>query len=549
MITRKTLIIALLLASTASFAQIESVVKDEWIPESRMEQHNEFKAGDYAYPAKPRSKWNIGLSLGVPFVTGDVAADPFGGHDGPPMGVGLNIRKGWGYLVSVRAHANYGVTYGQNYTPVTYEKNDRINGNFANDSSAASTGVDYLTTGTQYIPNFKNTTISGGIDFIFNLNNVNFHKAESRFLPYLFAGIGAMSYNVKVNALDADGNIYDYNTLIIDYRDVADREPKLDDLMDDTYETQADVDGSEKGDDVKTLRFSGDFGAGLLWRLGEKGNFELGVEHRLSWTGDDLLDGQQWELGGTQTSAIDFYHFSALTVGVNIGKNAQQPLWEVNPMGFIYSKLNEFDIANLLADADDDGVVDYLDREPNTPAGTPVDTHGVSLDSDKDGCPDSEDPEPFSTPNMPIENCQNVFVTENRVNEIIDERLKGIDLASLGGGAGSNWYLPMIFFDLDKSNIRPDAVASLASVADIMKQYPKLKVEVVGYADTRASENYNLKLSENRAKAAIEYLSSKGIDQSRFTMKYEGESNNLIPNATRESEHQMNRRVEFHIVK
>ena len=67
-------------------------------------------------------------------------------------------------------------------------------------------------------------------------------------------------------------------------------------------------------------------------------------------------------------------------------------------MGFIYSKLNEFDIANLLADADDDGVVDYLDREPNTPAGTPVDTHGVSLDSDKDGCPDSEDPEPFSTP-------------------------------------------------------------------------------------------------------------------------------------------------------
>ena len=64
-----------------------------------------------------------------------------------------------------------------------------------------------------------------------------------------------MSYNVKVNALDADGNIYDYNTLIIDYRDVADREPKLDDLMDDTYETQADVDGSEKGDDVKTPAF------------------------------------------------------------------------------------------------------------------------------------------------------------------------------------------------------------------------------------------------------------------------------------------------------
>jgi OOP family OmpA-OmpF porin len=201
----------------------------------------------------------------------------------------------------------------------------------------------------------------------------------------------------------------------------------------------------------------------------------------------------------------------------------------------------------LLADADDDGVVDYLDREPNTPAGTPVDTHGVALDSDKDGCPDSEDPEPFSTPNMPIENCQNVFVTENRVNEIIDERLK--DYVPGNTGTGGNWYLPMIFFDLDKTNIRPDAVASLANVADIMKQYSKLKVEVIGYADTRASESYNLKLSEDRAKAAIEYLTSKGVDQSRFVMKYEGETNNLIPDAKREAEHQMNRRVEFHIVK
>lgn len=548
MITRKILTIALLAISSASFAQIESVVNEEWIPESRMEQQEQFNAGDYAYPAKPRSKWNIGISLGVPYVTGDVATDPFGGHDGLGMGFGLNIRKGWGYLVSVRAHGNYGVTYGQNYTPVTYEKNDRINGTLANDSTFAYDAADYASTASQYIPNYKTTAMSGGLDFILNLNNVNFHKAESRFLPYVFGGVGVMSYNVKYNALDANGNIYDYDTLIITYRNVEDREPEVDAIMDDTYETQADFDGNTKDDnDPSTLRVTGDFGGGLLWRLGAKGNFEVGVEHRLSWTGDDLLDGQRWELGGTQSSATDFYHFTSLTLGVNIGKNAQQPLWEVNPLGFIYSKLSELDVANLLADADDDGVVDYLDREPNTPAGTPVDTHGVALDSDKDGCPDSEDPEPFSTPNMPIENCQNVFVTENRVNEIIDERLK--DYVPGNSGTGGNWYLPMIFFDLDKTNIRPDAVASLANVADIMKQYSKLKVEVIGYADTRASESYNLKLSEDRAKAAIEYLTSKGVDQSRFVMKYEGETNNLIPDAKREAEHQMNRRVEFHIVK
>ena len=323
-----------------------------------------------------------------------------------------------------------------------------------------------------------------------------------------------------------------------------DRDQAVAAALDGTYETLAETSTKsfEKSSD-RTLRWAGSLGAGVIFRMGEKGNFELGFEHRTTLMGDDLIDGQRWESGGTQTPASDVYHFSQVTLGFNIGKNAQQPLWEVNPLGFIYNKLSEIDPANLLADADDDGVIDYLDREPNTPAGTPVDTHGVSLDSDKDGCVDSEDPEPFSTPNLPIENCQNVFLTENRVNEIIDERLKGIDL-----GAGSNWYLPMIFFDLDKSNIRPDAVASLANIADIMGQYDKLKVEVVGYADTRASESYNLKLSENRAKAAIEYLTSKGVAESRFVMKYEGEANNLIPDARRESEHQMNRRVEFHIV-
>lgn len=135
-------------------------------------------------------------------------------------------------------------------------------------------------------------------------------------------------------------------------------------------------------------------------------------------------------------------------------------------------------------------------------------------------------------------------MTDERVNELIDARF------AKQPAAATNWYLPMIFFDLDKSKIRPDAVPQLAYIADIMTQYPKMKVELVGHTDTRGSESYNLKLSEDRAKAALDYLTSiKKIDQSRFIMKYEGEANNLIPNARQEAEHQTNRRVEFHIAK
>lgn len=546
MITRKILTIALLIASTAAFAQIEPVINEEWIPDSRMEQHEEFKNGDYAFPAKPRNKWNIGISLGMPFVTGDVAPEFFGSADGPSYGVGLNIRKGLGYFTSLRAHGSYGNIYGQNNSTHAIDNNRVLNGSFANNPDQGA-GVDY--SDNSWIPNYNSTVIEGGLDLMLHLNNVNFHNAEPRFLPYVFAGGGVMTYETYYDATDADGNIYDYATMLQDLRDnntntADDRDAAIDDLLDGTYETLAETENKSFEDaSDRTLSFSADLGAGVLWRIGEKGNVEIGLEHRVKLFGDDLIDGQRWESGGTQTPANDVFHFSQLTLGFNLGKDSQQPLWEVNPLGFIYNKLSEIDPANLLADADDDGVIDYLDREANTPAGTPVDTHGVSLDSDKDGCIDSEDPEPFSTPNLPIENCQNVFVTENRVNEIIDERLSNIDF-----GAGSNWYLPMIFFDLNKSTVRPDAVASLANISDIMGQYEDLKVEVVGYTDTRASESYNLKLSEDRAKAAIEYLTSKGISESRFVMKYEGESNNLIPDARRESEHQMNRRVEFHIV-
>jgi len=546
MITRRILTIALLISSTAAFAQIEPVINDEWIPDSRMEQHEQFKAGDYAFPAKPRNKWNIGISLGLPFVTGDVSPDFFGSADGPSYGVGLNIRKGLGYLTSLRIRGSYANIYGTNNSTTAFVSNPVLNGNYANNPDRGQ-GVDY--TGNLWIPNYNSTVIDGGVDLIFNLNNLNFHKAETRFLPYVYAGGGVLTYETYYDATDANGDIYDWagilDGLIDNNMNTADdRDKAVADALDGTYETLAEISTKsfEESSD-RTLRWAGSLGAGVIFRMGEKGNFELGLEHRTTLLSDDLIDGQHWGIGGTRSPAGDVYHFSQVTLGFNIGKNAQQPLWEVNPLGFIYNKLSELDPANLLADADDDGVIDYLDREPNTPAGTPVDTHGVSLDSDKDGCVDSEDPEPFSTPNLPIENCQNVYLTENRVNEIIDERLKGIDL-----GAGSNWYLPMIFFDLDKSNIRPDAVASLANISDIMGQYDKLKVEVVGYADTRASESYNLKLSENRAKAAIEYLTSKGIAESRFVMKYEGESNNLIPDARRESEHQMNRRVEFHII-
>ena len=76
-----------------------------------------------------------------------------------------------------------------------------------------------------------------------------------------------------------------------------------------------------------------------------------------------------------------------------IGNKAVEPLWWLNPLDYAYKEVNKPRHMKLpkpvLDDADGDGVTDQFDQEPNTPAGAPVDTHGVSRDTDGDGVPDS----------------------------------------------------------------------------------------------------------------------------------------------------------------
>ena len=71
-------------------------------------------------------------------------------------------------------------------------------------------------------------------------------------------------------------------------------------------------------------------------------------------------------------------------------------------------------------------------------------------------------------------------------------------------------------FDFDKSTLRPDAVAILGEATEILKRYPDLRVEVAGHTDSVGTAAYNQGLSERRAKAVYDYLTSNGIDSSRL---------------------------------
>ncbi|MBL6447513.1 PD40 domain-containing protein [Fulvivirga sp. 29W222] len=110
------------------------------------------------------------------------------------------------------------------------------------------------------------------------------------------------------------------------------------------------------------------------------------------------------------------------------------------------------------------------------------------------------------------------------------------------------FVLENIYYDLDKSDIREDAASELDKLVTILEDNPELKIELSSHTDDRADDSYNMKLSQRRAKSAVDYIISQGISANRLTAKGYGESKLIIPNAKTEEEHQVNRRTEFKIL-
>lgn len=112
---------------------------------------------------------------------------------------------------------------------------------------------------------------------------------------------------------------------------------------------------------------------------------------------------------------------------------------------------------------------------------------------------------------------------------------------------GSTVILENIFFEFDKSTLLQQSYHELKKLTDILLQYPKMKIEIGGHTDSRGSTAYNQRLSESRARAVVEYLSSKGIDSRRLKFKGYGSSKPIDTNSTEEGRAR-NRRVEFTVL-
>jgi outer membrane protein OmpA-like peptidoglycan-associated protein len=316
----------------------------------------------------------------------------------------------------------------------------------------------------------------------------------------------------------------------------------------------------QRGDSLSTLPAKSipviPFGAGIKYHFSDR--FVLQGEYSLHTTSEDEIDGRTVNL-----SENDYYTYINLGLTYILGKQEKAIEW-VNPFSTIYADLYDVKdrVDRMTGDTDKDGVADIFDREPNTPEGNKVYGDGTSVDADGDGVPDAADADPFSAKGARVDangrelDSDGDGVPDSRDLEpntdkgmLIDARGIGIPGISREGGTAvasggaANVYIPSVFFEVNSAAVGTSNDKTLAQVALILRQYPDVRLNLIGNTDKTASEPYNEKLGQRRAEAVKSALVKRfGVDASRLTIQSKGESD---PLAKYNNDYHINRRVDF----
>lgn len=526
---------ALCLILTNLSAQSYDWKDSSLVPKNGKSQHSEFLQNQYPFPAKPRNQWEVGLSVGNVAISGDVNARI------PQIGWGAHVRKAFGYIFSARLAYSGGIAKGMNWNPAyNYGKNTAWKSNYIapiNVQSPPNSGnLRQLQSTNGFLPypvgqltgdpvyyNYRTVSHQLALQGIITLNNIRFHKSKTGFVIYGLGGIGGLIYESKVDALDASGLPYNalfrsvYNKYQVAHKNKGDILRDLRAGMDKKYETAAEGQNLRRPKlfDM-TFKPTVQVGVGVAFKLSKR--FSVGVEEVLSWTNDDLLDGQRWQESSMGDAAMtrdfDTWHYTSVNLNYSLGSKAVEPLWWLNPLDYAYNELNAPRHMKMpkpvLDDADGDGVTDQFDNEPNTPAGCPVDSHGVSRDTDGDGVPDCKDKELITpTQCQPVdadgvgkcpdpECCKNPVIAPPTCN-LVD--------------------LPSINFAGNGTTLSAEAKALVGSVASSLRGNPECKMIVCGSA---AKSKSGQALGQKRVDAIVKYLVEvQGISADRVVAQYD----------------------------
>jgi OmpA-OmpF porin, OOP family len=514
------------------------------IPANRMGQQRDFLNRNFDYPAKPRNQWELGVSVGPLNVSGDVRSkNMFTSASNSKLmnsnAWSLSLRKAWGYIISTRLQYMRGGANGFNWQASQGYWGHATNPYMANygvATPASAPGVYY---------SYKTNISEISAQMVAALNNIKFHRARNKMSTYGAFGVGYMGYETRNDLRRGDfltGTTYPYNPTAAyatglnnpanglwsnGYKDARTKINNylkggggLTAMFDGDYETPAERHDNRIYGNQKTYRPIATTALGVQFRLGRR--FTLGVEDKVTFTMDDLVDGQRWQEwptpgygGSAMTRDYDNINYLSANLGVNLGGKSVAPLWWLNPMDFAYNELTNPRRMKVAApdncatmDADGDGISDCFDKCNDTPMGVAVDSKGCCLDTDYDGVCDYKDKQLIT----PTE-CQPVDA--DGVGKCPCNDCGGVKIEEKCGGINGK----TLNFAPGNTKLSGASMSDLNNIANQLQNNPMCNVIVRGNGAGKQEQQR----SWMRANEVVKYLNSKGIDRDRVIFQFGGE--------------------------
>lgn len=406
----------------------------------------------------------------------------FGIHAGilaPTVISGQNDFTKW------KADIGYGATLKNQILPALGIQADFLAGKLNADNSRNwDNGLPPVSTFDSYK---TNVAYAASLSANLTLANIYWMNRVNVVRPYMTAGYGVMGYKVSL-------------------KDKAGVETKF-----------------RGGENIKNAYVP--IGLGVKFGISNSVNLDLG--YTMNFVDGDNMDGYY---AGIQN---DKFSYSHIGLEFALGKSSKTQLSSYNPVAALqddYITRNAALQASLdadrakhaahmeemnkermrfLNDSDKDGVSDYFDKCPNTPAGIQVDGAGCEIKV---------------TTTTTVVNPVRVVVTEED-KRVVAEAIRNLE------------------FDFGKSTLRSSSYPSLIRVADLLKS-KDFSLKLAGHTDNVGSDAANMKLSKDRAESVKSYLVSQGVNSSRVEATGYGESQPISTNKTAKGR-QDNRRVEF----
>lgn len=476
----------------------------------------------WAADLKGRTSVGVRFPIFVPLFEGDNFTTPTGHRQPFMMGwdFGVDVRRGISSQVMLGLTANYLTTYDD----TTSRDNSGDDFNNSDNATAKLTGM------------------------AFGLNGYWFYEPEWLVQPYLLGGVGVDMWKVEDVVTDVSYKSTDLNVKIgtgllfpISDNFTVDAQAKLTrDIANLSEDFPVGFYGPNTWEEYQDRPFKGYFEASIGL------NFVFGGEPDTD--GDGVSDskdqcpdtpfGVEVDKAGcpfdTDGDGVPDYLDKCADTPKGAPVDAQGCPKDSDGDGvvdYLDKCANtpaglKVDAAGCPFDADGDGVVNESDKCPDTPKGVKVDASGCPLDSDADGVPDHLDKCPGTPEGIPVD--------ETGCPKIVKKGEK---------------IVLHINFPTNSFEIDDPAKKILDGVAQTMQSFPEIKIRAGGFTDNTGSTGYNQTLSENRAKAVVAYLESKGVPANRMSFKGYGEDPKyfIADNSTEEGRAQ-NRRVELESV-